>query len=200
MEFDTTVVIDNMDALLLGLQWTLMMVAGSLLLGTVLGLAACLAKLMAKGPLHWLALGCIELYRTLPEMVNLFWIFYCLPLILGIRMSSVTVGLIAQTLLAGAFLVEIFRAGINAVPDGQVEAAYACGIPRTWMSTGSVAAVMNLDSSQAKNNAALAISQASPMPPRRGMASSRSLFNSSGSRPVSIAIPVMPRASSSCRA
>lgn len=133
MEFDTTVIIDNLDAVLLGLKWTLMMVAGSLALGTVLGLATCFAKLMGKGPLHWLAVGYIELYRTLPEMVNLFWMYYCLPLILGIRMSSVAVGLIAQTLLAGAFLAEIFRAGINAVPDGQVEAAYACGIPRIWI-------------------------------------------------------------------
>ena len=133
MEFETAIIFDNLDAILLGLKWTLIMVVGSLVLGIVLGLAACFAKLMAKGPLHWLAVGYIELYRTLPEMVNLFWIYYCLPLILGIRMSSVTVGLIAQTLLAGAFLAEIFRAGINAVPAGQIEAAYASGIPRIWI-------------------------------------------------------------------
>ena len=77
MEFETAIIFDNLDAILLGLKWTLIMVGGSLVLGIVLGLAACFAKLMAKGPLHWLAVGYIELYRTLPEMVNLFWIYYC---------------------------------------------------------------------------------------------------------------------------
>ena len=133
MEFDTAVVLRNIDAVLLGFKWTLIMVGGSLALGVVVGLAACFAKLMAKGPLYWLAVGYIEFYRTIPEMVNIFWIYYCLPLILNLRIDFVTCGLIALTTYAGAFLAEIFRAGINAVPASQVEAAYACGLPRVWI-------------------------------------------------------------------
>lgn len=133
MEFDTGVLLRNIDTILLGFKWTLIMAGGSLALGVVVGLAACFAKLMAKGPLYWMAVGYIEIYRTIPEMVNIFWIYYCLPLILNLRIDSVTCGLIALTTYAGAFLAEIFRAGINAVPASQIEAAYACGLPRVWI-------------------------------------------------------------------
>ena len=133
MRFDLNAVISKFDAIFLGLQWTLLMVSASLTLGIVIGLAACFAKLMAKGPLHWLAVGYIEFFRTIPEMVNIFWIYYCLPLVLSIKMGSFSSGLVALTVYAGAFLAEIFRAGINAVPAGQVEAAYACGVPRIWI-------------------------------------------------------------------
>lgn len=133
MEFDTAVIWRNFDSVLIGLQWTLIMVVGALVFGTGLGLAACFAKLMARGPLRWFAVGYIEFYRTIPEMVNIFWIYYCLPLVLDLRMSSVTCGLLALSLYTGAFLAEIFRAGINAVPSGQIEAAYASGVPRIWI-------------------------------------------------------------------
>lgn len=130
MQFDYAVVLAAWPALLKGLLWTLIMVLGSLAIGSFIGLATCLAKLMMRGPIHWTAKGYIEFYRTIPEMVNIFWIYYCLPLVLDIRLSPVACGLIALSLYAGAFLAEIYRAGIQAVPAGQIEAAYACGVPR----------------------------------------------------------------------
>lgn len=133
MAFDFQIIADNYHLLLTGLRWTLTMVFGSLAFGIVLGLIACFAKLLMRGPIHWLAVGYIEFYRTIPEMVNIFWIYFCLPLIFDVRLSPVTSGLLALSLFAGAFLAEIFRAGIQAVPAGQIEAAYANGIPRRWI-------------------------------------------------------------------
>lgn len=133
MAFDFQIIADNYHLLLTGLRWTLTMVLGSLAFGIVLGLIACFAKLLMRGPIHWLAVGYIEFYRTIPEMVNIFWIYFCLPLIFDVRLSPVTSGLLALSLFAGAFLAEIFRAGIQAVPAGQIEAAYANGIPRRWI-------------------------------------------------------------------
>lgn len=130
MTFDFNVVIANLPLLLSGAKWTLYMVFGSLAFGILIGLGACYAKIAMRGPLHWLANGYIELYRTLPEMVNIFWIYYCLPLIFDLRLSSVTSGLVALSLYAGAFLAEIFRAGIATVPEGQIEAGYATGLSR----------------------------------------------------------------------
>lgn len=133
MTFDTQVIIDNYALILTGLRWTLTMVFGSLAIGLVIGLCACFAKLMMTGPLRWIAVGYIEFYRTIPETVNIFWIYFCLPLIFDTRLSPVTCGLLALSLFSGAFLAEIFRAGIQAVPVGQVEAAYANGLPRHWI-------------------------------------------------------------------
>lgn len=130
MQFDLNVVIANFLVLLTGLKWTLIMVFGSLAIGIVIGFAACFAKLMLRGPVKWLATGYIEFYRTVPEMVNIFWIYYCVPLIFDLRLSSVASGLLALSLFSGAFLAEIFRAGISAVPAGQVEAGYATGLSR----------------------------------------------------------------------
>lgn len=133
MEFDFQVIADNYQLILTGLWWTLAMVFGSLFFGILIGLVACLAKLLMRGPMHWLAVGYIEFYRTIPEMVNIFWIYFCLPLIFDVRLSPVTSGLLALSLFSGAFLAEIFRAGIQAVPAGQIEAAYANGIPKRWI-------------------------------------------------------------------
>jgi His/Glu/Gln/Arg/opine family amino acid ABC transporter permease subunit len=133
VSFDFQVIVENLPLLLTGFRWTLIMVLGSLAIGIVVGLVACFAKLLGRGPLRWLAVGYIEFYRTIPEMVNIFWIYLCLPLIFDLRFTPVTSGLIALSLYAGAFLAEIFRAGIQAVPAGQIEAAYACGLPRRWI-------------------------------------------------------------------
>lgn len=133
MSFDFQVIADNYQAILTGFRWTLIMVFGSLAFGILIGLATCFAKLLMRGPINWIAVGYIEFYRTIPEMVNIFWIYFCLPLIFGMRFSPVTSGLLALSLLSGAFLAEIFRAGIQAVPAGQIEAAYANGMPRRWI-------------------------------------------------------------------
>jgi His/Glu/Gln/Arg/opine family amino acid ABC transporter permease subunit len=133
MEFDFQAIADSHQLVLSGLTWTLTMVFGSLALGVPIGLAACFAKLMMRGPINWIAIGYIEFYRTIPEMVNIFWIYFCLPLIFDVRFSSVASGLLALSLFSGAFLAEIFRAGIQAVPSGQIEAAYANGMPRRWI-------------------------------------------------------------------
>jgi len=133
MEFDFQAIADSHQLVLSGLTWTLTMVFGSLALGVPIGLAACFAKLMMRGPINWIAIGYIEFYRTIPEMVNIFWIYFCLPLIFDVRFSSVASGLLALSLFSGAFLAEIFRAGIQAVPAGQIEAAYANGMPRRWI-------------------------------------------------------------------
>jgi ABC-type amino acid transport system permease subunit len=61
-------------------------------------------------------------------MVVVFWVYFCLPLILTIRLSAIACGLIALSLYASAFLAEIFRAGVQSVPKGQIEAAHTLGL------------------------------------------------------------------------
>ncbi len=135
MHFDTHVIVEHLPELLHGVRFTILLVLFSLAIGTILGLVACLGKLMERGLLFWIASVYVTVMRGIPEMVVMFWIYYCGPLILNTRLSSFAAATTSMSLYAGAFLAEIFRAGILAVPRGQSEAARALGIPElsTWV-------------------------------------------------------------------
>ena len=134
MHFDTRTITQHLPELLQGVRLTVILVLLSLALGIVLGLVACFGKLLGRGPLCWIAATYVTVMRGIPEMVVMFWIYYCGPLILATRLSSLSAAVASMSLYAGAFLAEIFRAGILAVPRGQGEAARALAIPefRTW--------------------------------------------------------------------
>jgi His/Glu/Gln/Arg/opine family amino acid ABC transporter permease subunit len=88
----------------------------------------CLGKLSQSVAARISANAFVNLFRTIPETVVVFWVYYCLPLLLDQRLSSTACGLIALSVYAAAYLAEIFRAGIQAVPRGQVEAGHALGM------------------------------------------------------------------------
>jgi His/Glu/Gln/Arg/opine family amino acid ABC transporter permease subunit len=133
MQFDTGVIIQHLPDLARGLQLTVLLVVVSLGIGALLGLVGCFGKLLGRGLLSWLAAGYVTVMRGVPEMVVMFWVYYCGPLILHTRLSSFSSAAAAMSLYAGAFLAEIFRAGILAVPRGQGEAARALGLPGFWI-------------------------------------------------------------------
>ena len=82
---------------------------------------------MGRGPCSWLAVGYVDLFRALPMLVLLILIYYALPF-MGVRLSSFMSATIALAIVMGAFSGEVFRAGIEAVPKGQIEAARALGL------------------------------------------------------------------------
>lgn len=129
MEFDTHVLVRFYPLLLKGLSITALVSGVSLLIGIVLGLVACLGKLTESGLQYRLSSAYIDFFRTIPEVVLIFWVYSCLPLLFDLRLSAEACGVIALSLFSGAFLAEIFRAGVLAVPRGQVEAANALGVP-----------------------------------------------------------------------
>lgn len=129
MEFDYHTLLQHYPLLLIGLWKTVYLSAISLVVGIVLGLVACLGKLQETGLQYRLSSYFIDFFRTIPEVVLIFWVYFCLPLLLDLRLSGEACGVIALSLFSGAYLAEIFRAGVSAVPRGQVEAAYALGIP-----------------------------------------------------------------------
>ena len=129
MGFDIHVLENNYLLLLSGLGVTLYIATVSLAIGIVLGALACLGKLSESGLSYRLANAFIDFFRTVPEVVIIFWVYSCLPLLLDLRISPQICGIISLSVFAGAFLAEIFRAGVLAVPRGQVEAAHALGLP-----------------------------------------------------------------------
>lgn len=113
--------------LLQGLGMTLVLGFSTILLGTVLGLGIALVRLFAVRPLQLLAILYTDLMRAMPVLVVLILIYYALPFA-GIVLSSFTAALIALSLVLGAYTAEVMRAGIQAVPKGQFEAASALGL------------------------------------------------------------------------
>jgi His/Glu/Gln/Arg/opine family amino acid ABC transporter permease subunit len=106
--------------------------------GTVIGLLACLGRLLGRGLLVRLCAAYTTIFRGIPDMVLMFWIYYCAPLLGGGRPSSLTAALVAMSLYVGALLSEVFRGGILAVPRGQAEAARSLGIPEFWVWTSVI--------------------------------------------------------------
>ncbi|MDD0814706.1 amino acid ABC transporter permease [Curvibacter sp. HBC28] len=103
------------------------------LLATVLGLAVAIlgawGKTAGPRPLRWLIQVYIELIRNTPFLVQLFFFFFALPAI-GLRWSAYTAALTAMVINLGAYATEIIRAGIEAIPKGQIEAGLALNLKR----------------------------------------------------------------------
>ena len=69
----------------------------------------------------------VETFRSIPVLVLILWVYYGLPVVLGLSLSPFTAGILALALRDSAFEAEIFRAGIQSIERGQTEAADALG-------------------------------------------------------------------------
>ncbi len=103
------------------LLFTVISFVGGLVLGTIMALM----KLSSIGPYRWFAIGFIELFRGIPALLTIFAMAYMLPIALGVQVpgGAVGAGLLGLILVAAAYMAEIIRSGIQAVPKGQQEAA-----------------------------------------------------------------------------
>ncbi len=121
------VLLRTLPLLLTGLWMTLRLAACAIAIGMPLGMGVALLRLYAPRPLRLLAVGYVDLFRALPMLVLLILIYYALPF-MGVRLSSFASAVAALSVVLAAFSAEVFRAGIQAVPPGQVEAARALGL------------------------------------------------------------------------
>ena len=108
---------------------TLRLSAWGVSLSLLLGLAVALVTSYLVRPFDSLARAYIELSRNTPLLIQLFFLYYGLPKI-GIHWDGFTCGVIALTFLGGSYMAEALRAGLQAVPRGQVESARAIGLRR----------------------------------------------------------------------
>lgn len=126
--FRFDVVWNNLDFLLDGLWLTLVISGISLLISMAFGLLVALLRLSPSRPVSFTAATYSELFRDTPALVQLIWVYYVLPILLGIRISAFSAAVIGLTLHSTAYLAEIYRAGIQAVPKGHREAAQVLGM------------------------------------------------------------------------
>lgn len=116
------------DFVVHGLTYTLI-VSGVALLGAVgIGLVACGLRLSRFAPVRFLGGLYVDVFRSTPLFVQLLWLFYALPILIGFSFSTVTAAAIGLSLYEGSYFTEVFRAGVLSVPAGQREAALAQGM------------------------------------------------------------------------
>lgn len=106
---------------------TLKVMAISYAIAFVIGLLIGTLRLSTRRFLNIPAVIYVEICRNIPALVLLIWIFYCLPIFIGIDIDPILASVIALSINAGAYMAEDFRAGIQAVDKGQVEAARSLG-------------------------------------------------------------------------
>lgn len=111
-----------------GLKMTLLVTIAAMILGILAGLMAALMRLSKLAPLRFLGAAYVDFFRSTPPMIQLIWIYYCLPIVLGIEVPALISGAIALSVSTGSFLAEIFRGGILSIEKGQREAAIALGM------------------------------------------------------------------------
>ena len=127
-EWDFIAVLRDMDLLLLGLINTLKVTGLALLFGIPLGLVLALSRLTHFKPLSMLAAFIIEFFRTTPPLVQLFWFFFALPILVDVRMTPLIAAVFTFSIQSSAFFAEIFRSGIQSIDKGQWEGAKAIGM------------------------------------------------------------------------
>lgn len=117
-----------------GLLETLKMAFFSILFAVVIGLVLGIGKLSERAWIRWPSWLVVEFFRAAPVLLLMVFAFYLLSIGNG-PLSSFWCVVLALTLYNGSVLAEVFRAGINAVPQGQSEAAYAIGMRKSQVMT-----------------------------------------------------------------
>jgi His/Glu/Gln/Arg/opine family amino acid ABC transporter permease subunit len=123
--YDWSLIWENKGAFWHGLLTALSVAAVAI--SVAVGLVLALAR-MGKPPLSWLAAAYINVFRGVPALVSVIWVYFGWSLLLGISFTVFQAGVIALVLLYGAFIAEIYRAALEAIPRGQREAGLALGM------------------------------------------------------------------------
>jgi His/Glu/Gln/Arg/opine family amino acid ABC transporter permease subunit len=130
MTFDWSVVWDARDLFLKGVAMTVMLTVVTMVLAIPGGLLLAFLRLTPLPPVQWLATAFVEFFRATPLVLQIYWAYYVLPVLVDLRLSAITTALIGLVCNISAFNSETFRAGILSIRQGQVNAALALGMSR----------------------------------------------------------------------
>ncbi len=131
MTFDWSVVVAHRDELVAATGMTILLTVATMAIAVPCGIVIAVLRLYAWAPVRAAATAYVEFFRNLPLILVVYWAFYVLPILTGLEgLSPFATGLAALALNVTAYNAETFRAGINSIRRGQVEAAMALGMTR----------------------------------------------------------------------
>ena len=129
IELDFGAVLSQWPLLATGVLWTIALTAVSAVIGVALGVVFAWVRSHGAPWLKWVVGSYVELIRNTPFIVQLFFIYFGLPAA-GVKLSAETASVIAMVVNLSAYATEIIRAGIDATPRGQIEAAASLALSR----------------------------------------------------------------------
>lgn len=130
MTFDWSVIWTHRQALLEGAALTVGLTVLTMLLAVPGGIMLALMRLSSNKLLQSASLAFVEFFRNLPLILVIYWVFYVMPMAVEFQLSPLVTALVALVLNISAYNAETFRAGINSIRKGQLEAALAMGMSR----------------------------------------------------------------------
>jgi polar amino acid transport system permease protein len=128
--FDWNVVASTFPALLKGFEASAILTILVIGISMVAAVPVALARMANFDLLRWVAQGYIEVFRCTPLLIQLFWIFYALPILIGVQLPGFTAALIAISCNLTAQVAEVYRSGFQSIPVEQIEAATVLQVPR----------------------------------------------------------------------
>lgn len=133
MSFDWSLIWDNKAILLQGAVITIQITVMAVGCGFFIGMIAALANLSRFKIVRLLVKCYVELFRGTPLLVQIFMIYFALPMVIGQSINPYVAAVTACSINSGAYVSEIFRAGIQSIDKGQMEAGRSLGL--TWAQT-----------------------------------------------------------------
>jgi polar amino acid transport system permease protein len=127
-QFRWDVIPANLGFLMSGMQLTLLISAVTLMLSMAGGLLLASLDMSKYRALRFTGLGFGEIIRNTPILVQLLWVYYVLPIVFGFQIEALPAAIIGLSVYSSAFISEVYRAGIQAVPQGHREAAQVLGL------------------------------------------------------------------------
>jgi polar amino acid transport system permease protein len=128
MSFDWSVITENWPLLLQGAALTIALAVATMALAIPFGLLLAFMRMSPLAPVRSLATAFVEFFRTTPVMLQVYWVFYVLPVLVDFRVDAFSAGLLALTCNVSSFNSETFRSGINSIRAGQRNAGLALGM------------------------------------------------------------------------
>jgi polar amino acid transport system permease protein len=124
---DFSVVFEKMPDLLMAAPATIGLALAGMSLALVIGVIGVAARTSNIRPLRAAVIAFVEVVRNTPFLVQIFFIFFALPM-MGIRLNPTVTAIIALAINGGAYAIEIIRGGVDSIHKGQVEAGLALGL------------------------------------------------------------------------
>ena len=118
----------NLMFLLSGIPWTILLTICCVLISNALGFLISLLGLAEQRLPRMLYRAYVEVFRSIPPLVSIFWVYYGLPILIDVGLEPFAAGMIALSLYGSAFMAEIFRGGVQSIDRGQFEAAHTLGL------------------------------------------------------------------------
>jgi glutamine transport system permease protein len=118
----------NLEFLFSGIPWTIGLTICCVIISNVVGFLISLMGLAKSRVLLSIYRVYVEIFRSIPPLVSIFWVYYGLPILIDIDLPPFSAGMLALSIYGSAFMAEIFRGGVQSIHAGQFEAAHGLGL------------------------------------------------------------------------